>query len=154
MLLGLCWWAGASLLVEASRSSVEANRAHNAPVCTADQLFTDTYCYDTLDGTMIGLDHYQADVDVGKRHLTAPVAFVGPVEDVRGLPVRVTVYRGKVVHIEGSRLKFDAQDAPAAIFEGYLDLGLTVAVGGGGLVVISLLLRLRRKPPTQDSGSA
>ena len=158
VVLGMSWVLGAWLLVAVWHTGVAANQAHNAPVCTAEQVFTDTYCYDTLDGIILGLNHDQADVDVGNRQLTASVALDGPVEDVRGLPVRVTVYQGKVVHIKGSGLDVDAQDAPGANFGNYLIIGLFCVIVGPVLCGADLLLHLRRRPPApapaQDSGSA
>lgn len=144
--VAIFWTVGACLLVAAWRSGVAEDRAHRAPTCSEGQAFKPVECQITIDGTMTGLTHDRAEMDVGGRRATARVTLSGEISDVRGVPVRVTLYRGKVIHIEGQRLKIDTDDAPASSHTALRNIGMFFIVGGAVLAGVNLLLgSIRRR---------
>ena len=146
-MMAVLWTVGACLLVAAWRNGIAEQMASRAPVCAEGQAFTPTPCQVTLDGTMIGLTTHKADVDVAGRHITAEVSLSGPKTDVSGVAVRVTMYQGKVIHIQGERLNFDTEDAPATHHSNLLNSGIGVILLGSFLAGGNVLLGLLQRPP-------
>ncbi|WP_426513424.1 hypothetical protein ACPPVO_24135 [Dactylosporangium sp. McL0621] len=143
--MAIFWTVGACLLLAAWRSGVAEDRARHAPTCPEGQAFTPAECQITFDGTMTGLTHDRAEMDVGGRRATAKVTLSGEISDVRGVPVRVTLYQGKVIHIEGQRLKIDTGDAPATNHTNLRNFGMFCIVGGAALAGANLLLGSGRR---------
>lgn len=90
-----------------------------------------------------------AQVHVDGRHFSVDVTVSGTIRDVAGVPVKVTLYRGEPIHVEGPGLSFDTDAAPtssALIREG----GVVVLVGGtvlgGAALVVAVLGHPRRQP--------
>lgn len=138
--LALFWTVGACLLVASWRSAGAEDRVRDAPTCSEGQLFTATECRITLDGTMTSLTSDRAEMDVGGRHVSANVTLSGTIPDVSGAQVRVTLYRGKPIHIVGQDLKIDTDDAPATSHRDFLNAGLFCLIGGGFLVGANVLI--------------
>lgn len=148
--MALFWVIGAVLLLVAWRASAAEDRIRDAPFCTAGQVFTATECRFTLDGTMTGLTSDRAEMDVDGRHFSVNVTLAGTIHDVAGLPVKVTLYRGKPIHVEGPDLRYDTDDAPATSARDFRNWGLSAIVGGtilsGFNLVIALFGRPRKQP--------
>jgi hypothetical protein len=138
--LALFWTVGACLLVASWRSAVAEDRVREAPTCSESQLFTATECRITLDGTMTSLTSDRAEMDVGGRHVSATVTISGTIPDMSGVPVRVTLYRGKPMHIEGQDLKIDTDDAPARSYTDFRNVGMFFLIGGALLVGANVLI--------------
>ncbi|GAA0917109.1 hypothetical protein [Virgisporangium aurantiacum] len=144
--MAVLWAVGACLLVAAWRSGIAEQRASRAPVCAEGQEFTPVYCQVTLDGTMTGLTADKADVDVAGRHITAEVSLSGSKSDVSGVAVRVTMYRGKVIHIQGERLNFDTEDAPATRRWNLQNFAAGAFLIGFFLAPVNVVLGLLQRP--------
>jgi hypothetical protein len=138
--LALLWTIGACLLVAAWRSAVAQDRVRNAPTCSENQVFTPTECRTTLDATMTSLSSEQADMDIGGRHVSTAVMISGHIPDLTGQPVRVTLYRGKPIHIDGQDLNIDTKDAPATNHTDFLNAGMAVLIGGTLLTGFNVLI--------------
>jgi hypothetical protein len=136
----LLWTVGALLLLAAWRSAVAEDRIRTAPICSESQIFTSTECRITLDATMTSLTSTRAELDVGERHVSAAVRLAGPTSGASGVPVRVTIYRGQPIHVEGSKFNFDTEASPTTQREDFLNFGLVVLIGGNVLVSINLLI--------------
>jgi hypothetical protein len=95
---------------------------------------------------MISLTSDRAVMDLGGRRATAKVAISGTVPDVRGLPVFVTLYRGKIIHIEGYHLKIDTDGAPSTNHSNFLNLGMFFVIGGAILVGVNVLIGSLMRP--------
>lgn len=141
--LALFWTVAALLLVASWRSAVAENRARQAPTCFESQLFTSAECQITLGGTMTGLTHQQAKVEVSGRNISANVTLAGRLPAVAGVPVRVTFYRGEPIHIEGRQLKIDTTRAPSSSRETFRTIGMFFLVGGALLVGVNVLFGLQ-----------
>ncbi|MEV4518359.1 hypothetical protein AB0K00_56555 [Dactylosporangium sp. NPDC049525] len=144
-----CWVAGAVLLVLAGRSSAAQERIQAAPFCTAGQVFTATACQFTLDGTMTDLTSDRAELDVDGRHFAVDVMISGTISEVAGTAVKVTLYRGKPVHVEGAGLSFDVEDAPSNSAMRYHNTGMFLllagTIGGCANLVIEIFGHGRRR---------
>ncbi|WP_406046124.1 hypothetical protein OG799_17530 [Micromonospora sp. NBC_00898] len=138
--LAVFWTVGAFLLLASWRSAAAENRARQAPTCSESQLFTSAECQITLHGTMAGLTHDQAKMDVSGRHISANVTLAGQLPDVAGVPVRVTFYRGEPIHIEVLDLKIDTNRAPSSSRETFQIIGMFFLIGGTVLVGANVLL--------------
>jgi hypothetical protein len=145
--MAVFWTVGACLLVAAWRSGIAEQRASRAPLCAEGQAFTPTHCQVTLDGTMTGLTADKADVDIAGRHITAEVSLAGPKPDVSGVAVRVTMYQGKVIHIQGEQLNFDTEDAPPTHRSNLQNFGIAAILVGSLLAGGNVLLGLLQRPP-------
>ncbi|BCJ47539.1 hypothetical protein GCM10010168_18970 [Actinoplanes ianthinogenes] len=140
------WAVGVVLLVGASFGSVGVERLRDAPACPADQVFTPAYCRITVDATVTALTSDQITMDVGGRRVAPEVYLHGTLPDrVAGLPVRVTIYRGAAVHVQGGTLNFDTADAPADHVDELRAAGLFFLIGGAVLVGVNALVRTRRR---------
>jgi hypothetical protein len=142
--LALFWTVGAWLLVASWRSAVAEDRVREAPTCSESQLFTATECRITLDGTMTSLTSGRAEMDVGGRHVSTTVTIAGTIPDVSGVPVRVTLYRGKPIHIDGQDLKIDTDDAPTRHTD-FRNAGMFFIIGGTLLVGANVLGSIGRR---------
>lgn len=102
-----------------------------------------------LDGTMTSLTSDWAEMDVGGRHVSATVTISGTIPDVRGVPVRVTLYRGKPIHIDGHDLKIDTDGTPASSHTDFRNAGMFFLIGGAVLVGANVLIGSigRRRTP-------
>ncbi|WP_436532973.1 hypothetical protein [Actinoplanes sp. HUAS TT8] len=137
-LLSLFWMVGAGFLLASWRSGVAEQRVRDAPVCSGDP-FTSAPCRVTLDATMVALSSGSAQMTVGGRDVTAVVSLSGEIDDVRGRPVRVTLYRGKVIHVDGDRLNFDTDAAPATHHTNFRNFGLFFIVGPALMIAFTLV---------------
>jgi hypothetical protein len=87
----------------------------HAPTCADDQVFTTADCRATLDGTVVKLTHERLDLSVEGRQVAMVVSLGGETTGNEGVPVHVTFYRGKPIHVEGSSLYIDAEGSPATV---------------------------------------
>jgi hypothetical protein len=140
VLMAVLWAVGGCLLVAAWRSGAAERKASSAPTCTEAQAFTPAECRVTLEGTMTRLTHDRADIDVAGRHITATVSLAGTVEDVPGVAVQVTMYRGKAIHVQGPHLNFDTADAPATTRSDLQGFATAFFLGGALLAAGNVLL--------------
>lgn len=138
--LALFWTVGAFLLLASWRSAVAEDRVREAPTCSESQLFTATECRITLDGTMTSLTSDRAEMDLGGRRVSASVTIAGTIHDASGVPVRVTLYRGKPIHIDGQDLKIDTDDAPTSSHTNFRNAGMFFIIGGALLVGVNVLI--------------
>jgi hypothetical protein len=105
---------GAMLLVGSLFGSVGPDRFRHAPMCSPSQVFTSAYCRIAVDATVTAVTRREIVVDVDGRRVTAEMNFHGPLPGTAaGAPVRVTIYQGVPVHIEGGGLNHDTPGAPA-----------------------------------------
>jgi hypothetical protein len=139
--LATFWTVGACLLVASCRSAVAENRAREAPTCSESQLFTAAECRATLDATMISLNSHRAEMYVKGRRVSAGVKIAGPIPYVRDLPVRVTLYRGEPIHVEGQDLTIDTDDSPANSRADFLFWGTALLIIGPFVVGANTLIR-------------
>ncbi|WP_432829149.1 hypothetical protein [Dactylosporangium sp. CA-092794] len=145
--MALAWLAGGIFLLAAWRSGVEDRRMSTAPQCAQSQVFTPEKCRIELDGTLISLTISQTQVDVGGHHLIMDtVPFKHDYPELAGSPVRVTMYRGRPIHIdiEGQRLKIDARDLPDEDRSKFGYLGLFFVIAGSVNFAVALLGRRNR----------
>lgn len=142
----LFWLVGGVLLLFAWRSSAAAERVEDAPLCVAGQVFTTTKCRFTLDGTMTGLTSDRADINVDGRHFSVSITLAGKIRDVAGTPVNVTFYRGEPIHVEGPRLRFDSDGAPADRTAFFRNGGLFFLIFGTVAGGINLIIALASRP--------
>jgi hypothetical protein len=111
--LALTWLASGCFLLAAWRSGVDDRQMRNAPLCAQSQLFTPADCQIELYGTLTDLTTRRAQLDIGGRHLIMDIAALEDDHpEMAGNPVRVTLYRGRPVRIEGDRLTAEANDLP------------------------------------------
>jgi hypothetical protein len=136
------WTFGVVLLAGSRYGSVGLDHFRDAPTCPPSQTFTTTYCRITVDATLTTLTSTQVGIDVGGRQSSIEANLHGPLLDnVAGRPIRVTLYRGAVVHIEGTGLNFDTEDAPVDRTDELLFSGLFFLIGGTLLVGVNALRR-------------
>jgi hypothetical protein len=130
------WIVGGALQFASWRSGVTAERARHAPLCSTSEVFADIRCQITLPATMTKITGGEIDVTVAGRAVSAPVTLSGGKPDAsRGIPVQVTIYRGRVIHVAGEDLRVDTNYAPSTKSGDYRFFGyLFVAFGiMGGL---------------------
>jgi hypothetical protein len=140
--LAVFWTVGAVLLVASLYGSVGLDRFRSAPTCSPSQAFTSADCRITVDATLTALTRDQVAMDVDGRHISTGVFLHGQLPDnVAGVPVRVTVYRGVVVHVEGGDLNFDTGAAPVNRVGNLRFAGLFFLIGGAFLVGLNALIR-------------
>jgi hypothetical protein len=85
-------------------------------------------------------------MDVDGRHVSTEVKLHGQLPDnVAGLPVRVTFYRGVALRIEGGDLNFDTDGAPVNSVNDFRFAGLFFLIGGTFLVGANALVRSVRR---------
>ena len=147
------WILAGVALIAQRQAEAQQRRVDQAPVCETSQVFSGARCRATVDGTVTALSTKQAEVDVAGRHLTMVVSLhqvngAGP-----GTPVRVTVYRGAPIRLDGDLVHINAVDSPAdrrtdahQIGRAMMFLGTFL---GGGNLFIALAARSsnRRRPP-------
>src|ERR1044071_9433248 len=112
------------------RETVAERRLREAPICSEGQLFTDAECKITLDGTLVDLSYSGVKVLVHGRYVSDDVTLSGNIPFVSGTPVRVTLYRGELMHVEGQDLKVDTDRSPAHEHRGYEGMGTALLLGG------------------------
>jgi len=140
------WTVGVVMLVGSLFGSVDLDRFRHAPACSLSQVYTSAYCRIAVDATLTAVTRDQIVMDVDGRRVTAEMNFHGPLPDaVAGLPVRVTMYRGIAVHIEGGDLNFDTLDAPVNRVSEFRFAGLFFLIGGTFLVGANALVRSVRR---------
>ncbi|MET3423812.1 hypothetical protein BJ973_003024 [Actinoplanes tereljensis] len=140
------WTVGVVLLVASLFGSVGLDRFRQAPTCSNSLVFTTAYCRITVDATLIALTREEIVMDVGARRVAIDSYLHGPLpDDVAGRPVRVTFYRGVVVHVEGGDLNFDTVAAPIDRTDELRFAGLFFLIGGTFLVGIDTLRRSARR---------
>ena len=102
------------------------------------------------DDGSTALTREQVAVDVDGRHVSAEVRLHGQLpENVAGLSVRVTFYRGVAVHIEGGDLNFDTDGAPVNSVDDFRFAGVFFLIGGTFLVGADALIRSVRSADSQ-----
>ena len=132
---------GGSLLLASWRAGNAAEQARNAPVCAESQVFSRAVCRITLPGTVTRITSGVLVVTVDGRSVSSGVTLAGDLPDTsRGIPAAVTIYRGKVIHVEGeTRLKVDTDAAPSTKSVDYRNFGYCFLVFGGAVAVYSTL---------------
>jgi hypothetical protein len=139
------WTIGVAMLVASRYGSVGLDQFRQAPTCSPSQVFTPAYCRITVDATLTALTSGQAAMDIGRRHVSVEVKLHGPIPDnLAGLPVRATFYRGAVVHIQGGDLNFDTDAAPVDRVDDLRFVGLFFLIGGTFLTGAGALIRSGR----------
>jgi hypothetical protein len=140
------WTIGILMLVGSSFGSVGLDRFRHAPTCTPSQEFSSADCRITVDATVTALTSAQITMDVGGRQVAPEVNLHGPLPDnVSGRPVRVTLYQGVAVHVEGGDWNFDTAAAPVDQGDYFRAVGLFFLIGGTVLVGVNALARSRRR---------
>lgn len=95
---------------------------------------------------MTAVTREQIVMDVNGRRVTAEMDFHGPLPDAAaGLPVRLTIYRGVAVHIEGGDLNLDSLGAPVNSANDLRFAGLFFLLSGTVLVGANALSRSTRR---------
>ncbi|WP_433087722.1 hypothetical protein ACQP1P_17470 [Dactylosporangium sp. CA-052675] len=144
--------AGAALIVQ-RQAEAQQRRVDQASVCESSQAFSGTDCRAVIDGTVTALSTKQAEIDAGGWHLTMVVSPDQTAGFAPGTPVRVTVYRGAPIRLDGDHVHFDAVDSPAdrrnnarTAVRAVMSLGTLL---GAGNLVVALAVRWlhRRRPP-------
>ncbi|GAA1524633.1 hypothetical protein GCM10009827_046490 [Dactylosporangium maewongense] len=139
---------GGVLLGVAGHFSAADERIRTAPLCTAEQAFTPARCRFAFDGTVTDATGSRAGLDVWGRHYTVDAVIRGKPETHVGKAVRVTMYRGEPVRVEGASLVFDVDGTPASRADFWRNTGYVLLLagvfGGGGSVVVALLTRPRK----------
>ena len=78
------------------------------------------------------------------------ITFGGLVPEVAGTAVKVTLFRGRPVHVEGPQLRFDSDDAPGAYGGFFRNVGSFFIVfgtlAGGANLIIALARRAWKQP--------
>lgn len=132
---------GAILMVLASRASAHADEVSNAPACAADQVFTSAPCRATLDAIVVTVTRDYVDLSVEGRPLSMPAFVHGSLDGIDGSPVRVTLYAGTPIRIEGPALTIDGHDSPASKAEDARVSALMFLVALPLLVGFAILIR-------------
>jgi hypothetical protein len=149
---GAFWLIALPLLLLGWRSSVDAERARNAPECTESQVFSKTYCSITLPGTITKITSSELVVTVAGRSISSAVTLAGNLPHTpHGIPAQVTIYRGKVIHVENETPLFvDTNAAPSTKAVNYSAYGAFFLVGGlllGGYSTAKTI-ETRNQPPS------
>jgi len=140
------WTIGVLMLVVSLFGSAGPDRFRQAPTCSPRQVFTSAYCRITVDATVTAVTREQIVMDVDGRRVTAKMNFHGPLPDAAaGLPVRVTIYRGVAVHVEGGNLHLDTLDTPVNSVGVLRSAGMFFLIGGTVVVVATTLRRSARR---------
>jgi len=140
------WTFGVVMLVGSLFGSVELDQFRSAPTCSPSQVFTSADCRITVDATLTSLTREQVVMDVDGRNVSPQVRLHGQLPDnVAGLPVRVTFYRGVAVHVEGGDLNFDTDGAPVNRVNDFRFAGLFFLIGGTFLVGANALIQSVRR---------
>lgn len=147
---GIVWLFAAALLLASWRSGVEAQRARAAPPCAADQEFSTARCMAVRPGLMTRLTAGELDVTVDGRDLQSTVTLAGTLPRTEpAVAVQVTLYRGRVIHVEDAAGLFvDTNAAPWTGALTYRIFGLLALAGGVvvGLTGARMTLRSREAP--------
>ncbi|MEV6349688.1 hypothetical protein [Actinoplanes sp. NPDC051851] len=139
------WTVGVLMLVGSRYGSSGLDRFHDAPTCSPAQTFTATDCRATVGATLTALTNSQATMDVDGRRVSAGLTLHGQLPgDAVGQTVRVTLYRGTVVHLEGAGLNVDTDDTPVDHTGDFRLAGLFLLIGGTILVGAGTLIRSGR----------
>ena len=149
---GPFWLAAAALLLASWRSSVAEDWASDAPTCASSQVFTETSCRITLPGTMTKITSGELDVTVDGRSIRSAVTLAGNLPHTpHGIPVQVTIYRGRVIHVEDEAGLFvDTNAAPGTKSLNYLNFGICCLVGGAlfGALSVAKTIEARKQAPS------
>lgn len=146
LVLACSWTFGVVLVVTSLFGSVDPDHFRHAPACTPGQMFTKAYCRITVDATLTAVTREDIVTEVDGRRVTAHMNFHGPLPDApAGLPVRLTLYRGVAVHVEGSDLNLDTLDTPVNDTTYLRSAGLFILIGGTVLVGANALRRSNRR---------
>jgi hypothetical protein len=150
---GVFWVVGGSLLLASWRSGLEAERARDAPICADSQAFSGAECRATAAGMLTKLTSGEMDVTVDGRSISSAVTLSGQLPSTSpAIPVEVTIYRGRVIHIEGeTNLSVDTDAAPSTKSVDYRNFGLYFLVFGGAVGIYSAVKTAQdRDEPGQD----
>jgi hypothetical protein len=129
---GTFWLIAGALLLASWRSDVTADRARNAPICARSEMFTGAACQITVPGRLTKITWGELDVTVDGRSMSSVVTLHGNLPRTPpAIPVEVTLYRGRVIHVEGeTHLSVDTDAAPSIKSENYRNFGYCFVVFG------------------------
>jgi hypothetical protein len=150
--LAFFWIVAGSLLFASWRSAIAEDRVRRAPVCIDSQVFTSAMCQATLDGSVVGLSHYEVELDIGGRRFSMAVRIAADVSGAAGTPVRVTFYRGMPIRVDGPELKADVDGSFATTGVMFRYAGVFFLIAGPVLLAVNLLISRAMKPPKNLSG--
>lgn len=122
---GAFWLVAGSLILASWRSGLREERARDAPVCARSQVFAGAECRITLPGLLTKFTSTEMDVTIDGQSHASTVTISGPRPSTSpALPVAVTVYRGRIIHIEGeTHLNVYTDAAPSTKSENYRNFG-------------------------------
>lgn len=147
---GVFWVVGGSLLLASWRTGVTAERARHAPICAHSEVFSGADCQITIAGKLTKFTSGEMDVTVDGRSISSAVTISGPLPHIPpAIPVEVTFYQGRVIHIEGETdLSVDTDAAPSTNSWNYRNFGICFLVFGTAAGVYSAFktLESRDKP--------
>jgi hypothetical protein len=121
------------------------DRIADAPVCTDEQVFAASRCRAVLDGTVVSLTHERVELIVDDRPVAMSIQIVGDTSGEAGVPVRVTFYDGKPIHIEGSSLNIDGENTPASRSWDLFNAALFFLIGVPILAGVNIVIWLARR---------
>lgn len=153
VLMAAAWIAAGCLLSASWYNARQNDRVWQARGCSEDEIFTTVPCRVTLVATVVRLTRSEAEFDVRGRRLLMPVMISGDMPATTGALVRVTLYGGVPIRLEGQRRHYDAVGSAAERANAYRFFGLFILVGSlicTPIPIGSLWLRLasrRRSGP-------
>jgi hypothetical protein len=150
---GAFWVVGGSLMLASWRSGVAAERVRDAPICAHSEVFSGADCRATVAGELTKFTHNRMDVTVDGRSITSDVTISGQLPGTSpAIPVEVTIYRGRMIHVEGeANLSVDTDAAPSTKSWTYRTFGICFLVFGTALGVYSAVKYVQdRAEPDQD----
>lgn len=150
---GAFWAVGGSLLLASWRSGVAAEQARDAPICAHNQVFSGAQCRATVTGMLTKFTGSEMDVTVDGRSISADVTISGQLPGTSpAIPVEVTIYRGRVVHVESeTNLSVDTDAAPNTKSGNYRNFGFCFLGFGATAGIYSAVKTVQdRDEPDQD----
>jgi hypothetical protein len=133
------WVIGGVLLLASWRIGVGAQRARDAPICAHSEVFSGANCRVTMPGELTKFTGSEMDVTVDGRSIRSGVTIKGPLPGTSpAIPVQVTIYRGRVIHVEGeTHLSVDTDAAPSTRSTNYRIFGFCFLVFGAAVGIYS-----------------
>jgi hypothetical protein len=131
------WAVGGSLLLASWRIGVETQRSRDAPTCAPGQLLSGADCRATVAGEITRLTGSEMDLTVDGRSIRAHVTISGQLPSSPPvIPVEVTFYRGRVIHVEDQTdLSVDTDAAPSTRSGNYRNFGFCFLAFGAAVGV-------------------
>jgi hypothetical protein len=136
---GVFWLVAGILMLASWHSTGQEKRVRTAPACAPIEVFTGALCRAVLPGTITKFTSGELDVTVGGRDIASTVTISGPLPNTeQGIPARVTLYRGVVVHVESDTgLYVDTDAAPTTKSRDYRNFGFCFLVFGFAIGIYS-----------------